>query len=173
MNLTTFITENYPAIKQTAYGKAFKMYVDKNDLLSLLNEKLVVYASRNDFVVEHPNQFWVLINQTIYHTACDLKRRQSPFCELLEDVINLDSGYRAENNLTAKNLVSAIITELNSYGHDKTNKAIAEVLIHGCKYEDVARQMDFNLGTLKGAIWKFRQKVFKKYGDIYKEVILN
>lgn len=160
------IIDNYPQIQRTVAHKAFKFYVNEQDLMSAVNMRLAVNISNNQFEVMHINQIWGYIHMLINSCAIDIKRRIKHTVELEDCKVAVFND--VDNMLTMRKIIAAILSDITK---ERDRKAFMEVLVKGCKYEEVATDLGVDLNTLKGIIFRIRKRSIEKYGQAYKQLI--
>lgn len=175
--INDFIVTNSKKIRSMVEWKAYRFYVDADDLHGELNLSISRIYVKNSFDGTEAH-FWRYIHMSIHTSAIDLKRRRvsrwkpDPHLDIDEvnEIDHLSSSIQPDLNL--KLLVKKICADFPlTFRKDTWRIVWDEYFINGLPYDQVADIANIPIGTVKGIIFKIREYANRDYMEEYKEAI--
>lgn len=175
--INNFVTINDKKIRKMVEWKAFKFYVDPDDLHGELNLAISRIYENSAFEGTETH-FWRYIHLSIHTSAIDLKRRRStkwnPDPNL--DITDIQESYclstSNQPDINQKLLIKRICNEFSlTFKKDSWRIVWQEHFINGLPYDQVAEIAGIPIGTVKGTIFKIRKYANKTYYNQYKEAV--
>lgn len=171
---------HYKSIINTVNGVAYRYKVDKDDLLSEVNNSLSRPTSY--FIGEKDEDFVKWVYTIARNSAINILRKeakQSEFIVRSDDEQNEKredyKGYIVQPDVGHKELLKQITDwAYNKYLHKKPNhfRVIFEKwLLEDLKYEEMAMEAKIPVGTVKTTIHVIRKDITKIFGKKYETLL--
>lgn len=175
--INTFIIKHSKKIRSMVEWKAYRFFVDADDLHGELNLSISRIYVKSLFEGTE-NHFWRYIHLSLHTSAIDLKRRRvsrwKPDPHLaIDEVQECDHlSISSQPDLNMKLLVKKICTEFPlRFKKDHWKIVWVEHFINGLPYDQVAEKASIPLGTVKNIIFKIKEYASRDYLEEYKEAI--
>lgn len=163
MDFEKHLIANYAKMVRYSNYQAFKFNLNKDDLLSLVNEKISIRLSRDKMVWEDQKQFWSYLYRIIYSACIDLVRPSVKTVELFDNDI-MPINWSIERQLTYRIIIARILADIKNPVH---LQIFTEVFIHGEKYGDTAEKLGVSMSVVKNIIFRTRQDIVENYRQSY------
>ncbi len=151
------------------YAVALRMCANREDAQDCLQEAMLrVYRAIGGFKGESSFSTW-LYRITMNTCLDELRRRKNKQSASLDDL--LDEGWAPaddrgspEKQAVRAERARALHGAIRELPEDM-RAAVVLRDIHGCTYEEIARALDINVGTIKSRISRGREKLREKLRD--------
>jgi RNA polymerase sigma-70 factor (ECF subfamily) len=144
-----------------------RMLRNRDDAEDALQESFIkTYNAIMKSRFEERSKFSTYLYRIVYNTAVDhyKKLKKAAYAEMDdEEFINIDIHYKAESNVTdreIRNLVNTYLSELPQ----KYSVILTMFYINGLSHEEICQTLSLPLGTVKNRIFRAKEKL--------KEIIL-
>lgn len=170
MKAEYLIISKIKKIENICRGKAFKFGLEPTDLISHVNEKLCLAIYKHNSTFDHETQFWSFVQILVYNSAVDIHRKRMNF----EDIENhKDSKSTNQKGIDLKNLSKYVTDRLYSEIRKDNHKAVfVDFFINDLKLQDISDKHCISLETVKGIIFRIRNKANQNYRHLYDELMV-
>lgn len=172
-----FIIKHSKKIRSTVEWKAFRFFINADDLHSHLDLALARIYTKSAFDGTETH-FWRYIHLALHNSAISIKKGTGRGLKHLKyPPIDIDEMPERDHaisqpDINQKLLVKRICAELPmTFRNDSWRVIWTEHFLNGLTYEEVAKKGNIPLGTVKSVIFQIRSRVNDSYGEDYKEAI--
>lgn len=177
MLLKDLIPKHMGGIRACVNNRAFKYYLNADDLQSYVNEKLAIAIQKDMGTFEDEKQFWAMVHRLIRNAAVDIIRRPMVFNSFqkympLHEIEEFTKVFVSQEDRQlkefTKNLVESIRADIE---HPQFLKIFDEFFVNNLSVKEVSDKTGINGNTVRATVFRIRKMVNEKYSSAYAEIM--